>query len=302
MSALILFHIENPIQRDKLVGFLEGDKYKAVLGDIPKVGDSSANIVEFIIQTKPHIVVMDYISEDALSVKIMQEVTDRLPDTGFIFVDSRGNADRENIMLAFNEGVGAFLPAEVLAISFLNIIARVLEGPMRFRHKNIEQGNAKEYQKIGEELAKLKVRLNSSQKLVNYLLATPANLQPRKVLILSDSGYQREMLKKLMEDVNFNVITASTVDEAVSQTLAEKPRVIISDYRLEEGKTGVDVCKEIKFTNNYASCFFVVCTAGEDMLNKIMDPGNGVDDCILKPSTDTSIAEFISRIALGLLL
>ncbi|MDR1165647.1 MAG: response regulator [Deltaproteobacteria bacterium] len=304
MASLVLFQIENRVLREKLMGFLEGDKYRAEESPLPEPTATPTAVAQSIMERAPQVVVMDYVSEDAFSVKALQEVTDHNSEVGFIFVDSRGETDRENIMMAFNEGARAFLPAEVTATSFLNTVARVQEGPARFRPATgqEEMALAEELQKVGDQLSKAKVNLKNAQKLISYLLSTPVNLQPRKILVLSDSGYQRELLRKILEDANFVVLTAGTIEDAVSQTLSEKPRVVISDYRLEEGKTGVDFCRELKFNHKYGPCFFVVCTAGEDMLSKIMGPGNGVDDCLLKPSTDSSISDFIARVSLGLIL
>jgi CheY-like chemotaxis protein len=205
--------------------------------------------------------------------------------------------------MAFNEGAAAFVRPDVLKETFLTMIARVCEGPARFRHaREGDRRLEEELQDTGQALARAKSLLAGAQKLINYLLTTPPGSQPRKVLILSDSGYQREMLKKLLEDSNFQVVTASGVDEAVDLAMAEKPRIIISDYALEDGRTGVDFCREMKFNRKLLPLYFVVCTAGLDKLPAIMAPGNGVDDCIQKPSAESSAAEFISRVALGLTL
>jgi DNA-binding NarL/FixJ family response regulator len=205
--------------------------------------------------------------------------------------------------MAFNEGVRGFLRQDVTKAAFINILFRAYAGPARFRPVLMdEKAREDEIQRLGQKLSKKNVHLSSAQKLINYLLATPLNLQPRKVLLLSDSGYQRELLKKILEDSNFIVNTSGTIDEALGIMNAEKPRIIISDYGLDEGKTGVDFCREVKFVHKYGPCYFVVCTAGEDKLPLIMAPGNGVDDCMLKPSTDSSISEFVARVSLGLIL
>jgi DNA-binding NtrC family response regulator len=265
-------------------------------------GGPDSEVSAQILATRPDVVVINYIAEDAWSVKVLQEVTDERRATGFIFADT-GATDLENLTMAFNEGAAAFVRRDVQKTAFLNMIARICEGPARIRHsRDGDRHLEEELQTTGQALSKSKVLLAGAHKLINYLLTTPVNAQPRKALILSDSSYQREMLKTILEDANFQVVTASGVDEAVNLTLSEKPRIIISDYALEEGRTGVDVCKELKFNRKFLPLYFVVCTAGLDKLPVIMAPGNGVDDCILKPSSDSSAAEFISRIAIGLIL
>jgi DNA-binding NarL/FixJ family response regulator len=306
MSTSIFFQIEDNALLEKLKGFLEGEKYQVLLPKAPLEGEESAlpltKITQDILKQKPDIVVMDYNHDDEQSVKILQAVTDEYPNTSFIFIDSTSPADREHIVLAFNEGVKGFLLPDITKTLFLNSLSRAASGPSRSRTGEDTQSLAQELQDQGQRLGKLKIQLNSAQKLVNYLLTTPLSSQPRKVLVLSDSGYQREILKKLLEDYNFVVVTATTLEEAVTLTLKEKPRIVLSDYGLEDGKTGVDFCKELKYNQKFTPCYFVVCTASQDKLPLIMAPGNGVDDCLLKPSTDSATAEFITRIALGLIL
>ena len=252
-----------------------------------------------ILAAAPDVVIMDYEAEDALSVKILQEVTDQNPKVGFIFVDS-GKADRENVLMAINEGAQAFIPSDIQPLALLNYVNRAVSGPKRLRRS--ETFDDGELQLVNERLTLVKTRLNSAQKLIAYLLSTPLSTQPRKALILSDSSYQRELLKKHLEDHNFVALTASTMTEAVNTVMAEKPRIVISDYELDDGHTGVDFCKELKFVCKYTPCYFVVCTANQDKFSTVMTPGNGVDDCILKPASPTTLNAFLTRVALGLII
>jgi DNA-binding NarL/FixJ family response regulator len=306
VSASVYFQIEDPELQERLKGYLEGEKYQPLFPKPPLEGEPEAmlltSLTQGVLRQNPDIVVMDYLADDALSVKVMQAVTDQYPGTSFIFMDSKNPSDRENIILAFNEGARGFLLPDVSKTHFLNALARAYSGPSRTRTGEDSHSLEQELQDQGQKMAKFKIRLNSAQKLVNYLLSTPLGSQPRKVLVLSDSGYQREIFKKLLEDYNFVVVTSESIEEAVPLTLKEKPRIIVSDYSLEDGRTGVDFCKELKYNQKYNPCYFVICTASEDKLPLIMAPGNGVDDCILKPASDSAVSEFVTRIALGLIL
>jgi DNA-binding NarL/FixJ family response regulator len=302
MLATLLFHIEDDALRAKLVSFLEGEKYTIQPDLTREEGELPSDLAKRLISSHPDVVVMDYVQEDAFSVKVLQSATDQFAQANFVFVDP-GSTDMENIIMAFNEGARGFLRKDATQAVFLTTLSRAFSGPARWRSAQ-EDDNAleKEIHRLGQKIARGRASLTSSYKLISYLLSTPLNLQPRKVLILSDSSYQRELLKKIMEDANFLVSTAATTDEAVTGINEEKPRIIISDYGLNEGKTGVDFCREVKFVHKYGPCFFVVCTADEDKLPVIMAPGNGVDDCLLKPSTDSSISEFIARVSVGLII
>jgi DNA-binding response OmpR family regulator len=299
MSVKVAMIIEDAALKATLSGYLS-DKFVFVEDPAPDLAQGPNAIADFIIKSSPEIVIMDYLSEDALSVKVLQEVSDKNDKISFIFVDSLGQADRENIMMAINEGAQAFIPREITKIVFQNYLNRVVSGPLRLRGS--ESTSEKDYQNINECLNFTTSRLTGAHQLIAYLLSTPLSLQPRKALILSDSSYQRELLKKHLQDNNFVVLTSSKISEAVSLTLAEKPRILISDYELDEGQTGLDFCREIKFVQKFTPCYFVVCTASQDKISKVMTPGNGVDDCLLKPASISSLNEFLARVAQGLLL
>jgi DNA-binding response OmpR family regulator len=83
--------------------------------------------------------------------------------------------------------------------------------------------------------------------------------------------------------------------------LSENPRIIVSDLELEGG-SGLEFCQSVKFTHKITPCHFVICTANQTRFAKVMTPGNGVDDCLLKPSGTHDTQEFIARVAMGLLL
>jgi len=301
MPVKVLVQIKDDEQRKKFLTYLEGERFSVIEDTLADIDEYFKDAIAKIVSEKPTVVLADYLAEDAISVKVLQEISDLSPETRFIFIDSSGNTDPENMMMAFNEGARAFLPLDIQQVPFLNYITRAIEGPGRLRHEASTIAEA-DLQALNEKISRIKSYLLRSEKLITYLLSTPLSAQFRKVLILSDSGYQREILKKHLEDNNFIVITAAKFDEAVAMTLSEKPRIVISDYGLEDGKNGIDFCKTLKFTNKYVPCYFIVCTASEDKESIVMQPGNGVDDCLLKPASASALNEFLARVAQGLLL
>jgi DNA-binding response OmpR family regulator len=300
MSAKVLLMIRDAGLLAELSEPL-ADRFNLVEGRAPDKLAGPDPAARDILAVGPDLVIMDYEGEDALSVKILQEVNDNNPKVGFIFVDSAGLTDRENVLMAINEGASAFVTPGIQPVALQNYVNRALNGPRR-HHPAENPIDEDELQKVGQQLTNVKTRLNNAEKLIAYLLSTPLSAQPRKALILSDSAYQRELLRKHLEDHNFVVLTASTVVEAVNATMAERPRIVISDYELEEGQTGVDFCRELKFVQKFTPCFFVVCTASQDRFSQIMTPGNGVDDCVLKPATPKALNAFLTRMAMGLII
>jgi DNA-binding NarL/FixJ family response regulator len=301
MIAKVLLLIDDEELRAKLTSYLASDRFAVSSGPSLKSSAHVEKTIAHIASVSPNLVIMDYQSEDEASVKVLQYFTDQERRTDFIFVDSYLLADREKIMLAFNEGVGAFLSPDISAVGLVNYVTRVVNGSSRLR-VGLGEDEELESQQSRDNSSRIRNRLDNAQKLIAYLLSTPLTAQPRKTLILSDSAYQRELLKKYLEDHNFIVLTSAKFEDAVTVALTEKPRVVISDYTLDDGKTGVDFCHTLKFVHKFTPCYFVVCTANMAKYHVILTPGNGVDDCVLKPSPTSQLNEFLASVSAGLLL
>jgi DNA-binding response OmpR family regulator len=275
----------------RLESYSPDDRHEAVAGRI--------------MAHEPQVVVMDYQPEDAASVKLMQAVTELAGPPEFIFIETEVQADREQVMMALNEGARAFLPRKFEPAALRNYVERAASGPSRLRLKVQEKAGGGDELEVVQRLevlcGELRIRTNSFQKLISYLLTTPSGAQPRKVLVVSDSPYQLEMLKKILEDYNFQPLVASNPADGLNLALSEKPRLVISDLELD-GQNGIEFCQALKFTHKLIPCYFIICTANQDKISLVMTQGNGVDDCLIKPSGQSDTEDFISRVALGLLL
>lgn len=267
------------------------------------MAESMMAITDRIMAEKADVAVLDYWTEDAASVKLMQAVTDLAKRPEFIFIENaEEKAEREQILMAINEGARAFLPQNFHADALVNYVERAASGPGRLRSWGSgPQHNEKIAARLEESLGFLRVKNSSFKKLVAYLLATPVSAQARKVLVVSDSPYQLELLKKFLEEHNFIPLTAAHPNEGLAIALSERPKIVVSGMEFE-GQTGIEFCQALKFTNKYVPCYFIICTSDKDKIAKVMVPGNGVDDCIVKPAGQSDQIDFVSRVALGLLV
>ena len=283
---------------------LAGAKHEVLELACPSPAETTIEAVAaLIMEQNADVVVMDYWSEDAASVKLMQTVTDMTDRPEFIFIEAGSeDVEREQVMMALNEGARAFLSKPFKVSALVNYVERALSGPGRLRLKALENyGPEAAINHLEEQLGDSRVKSSSFQKIISYLLSTPVSVQARKVLVVSDSPYQLELLKKILDEHNFQVLTASNPEDGLNVAMSDKPRIIISDLELE-GQTGVEFCQTVKFTNKLGPCYFIICTANQDKIGKVMTPGNGVDDCLIKPSGQSDTVDFISRVAVGLLL
>jgi CheY-like chemotaxis protein len=76
-------------------------------------------------------------------------------------------------------------------------------------------------------------------------MATQARLTG-KILIVDDERAVAEATSLLLELEGYEVSIASSADEALERALARSPDLIVSDYQLRGGQTGVRVVKSVR--------------------------------------------------------
>jgi DNA-binding response OmpR family regulator len=112
----------------------------------------------------------------------------------------------------------------------------------------------------------------------------------QKVLVVEDESHIRGFITVNLSISNFDVIEASSGEEALKLCKSEKPDLVVLDIMLP-GIDGYEVCKRIR--EDYPDIFIIMLTAkGEDM-DKIIGLDLGADDYMVKPFNPM---ELVSRI------
>lgn len=299
--AKIIVSLADAGEQEEVAGALRLKKYAISAVPAMAAGDSPKKVAARLLKERAQVAVMDYLPEDAASVKVLQAATEDALAPRFIFVLPDG-APVSHILMAVNEGAAAIIERPINLEALGNYVERAINGPSRFRGgQDSEASAAAEISDLEKEAKAMKMQLASNRKLISYLLATPAASQHRSAMVVSDSTYQREQLRKLFEEHGFHVFLATDPEDGLATALQERPRVVISDLEME-GKNGIEFCRELKITNKFMPCFFIICTANSEKIDSVMAPGNGVDGCVLKPSSESDSQELIAAAAMGLLL
>ncbi len=299
--AKIIVGLADPGMRDEVCSGLRLKRYDVAVHVPEGEAETPKELAARLIAEQADVAILDYIVEDAESVKMLQASTDHADLPRFIFVLPEG-APVSHILMAVNEGASALIEQPLNIESLVNYVGRAISGPSRFRYER-DKGEtlAADFAVMERDAKILATQIASNRKLISFLMSTPLASQHRTAMLVSDSAYQRDSLKKLFEDHGFHVFLAHNPEEGTAVALEEKPRIVISDLEME-GKNGIEFCHDLKINHKFMPCFFVICTANREKIDKVMAPGNGVDGCVLKPSTESDNQELIATAAMGLLL
>ena len=113
-----------------------------------------------------------------------------------------------------------------------------------------------------------------------------------KVLIVEDETSQLEVLAYNLEAEGFDVVKASDGTEGLMLVREEEPDVILLDWMLP-GTSGIEICRQIKMTQEFKSIPIIMISARTKEIDKIRGLETGADDYVAKPY---SVLELIARV------
>ena len=113
-----------------------------------------------------------------------------------------------------------------------------------------------------------------------------------KILIVEDEVAIVTLLRYNLEKEGFAVIATGDGEEAVNLVKEHRPDIIVLDWMLP-GMTGVEVCKQVRWTQEVKNTPIIMLSARGEEGDRIRGLDSGADDYMVKPF---SPAELISRI------
>jgi DNA-binding LytR/AlgR family response regulator len=118
----------------------------------------------------------------------------------------------------------------------------------------------------------------------------------KKILVIEDEKQLLLNITELLEEENFEVVTASNGKEGIFQALKERPDLIICDIMMPE-MDGYEVFNELNRNKNTSIIPFVFLTAKVDRCDLRKGMALGADDYIFKPfKSDDLITSVKTRI------
>ncbi len=118
-------------------------------------------------------------------------------------------------------------------------------------------------------------------------------MQNETVLVVEDEPAIREMIVTTLEMAGFDCLQAEDVSEAHNRVVDARPAIILLDWMLPGGQSGIDFCRRLKKDELLSEIPIIMLTAKGEEDNKVQGLDAGADDYITKPF---STRELVSRI------
>jgi DNA-binding response OmpR family regulator len=103
-----------------------------------------------------------------------------------------------------------------------------------------------------------------------------------KVLVVDDEFILRDLMRTILEEEGYSVITASNGEEALTKADNELPDLIILDLMMP-GKSGLEVCKILKSQSETKHIPVVMATVLGREVDRTLTKEAGADAHFMKP-------------------
>lgn len=112
------------------------------------------------------------------------------------------------------------------------------------------------------------------------------------VLVVEDEPAQRELLVYNLSAAGFDVVSAESGDDAILCAEEDQPHLILLDWMLP-GRSGIDVCRQLKTNSDTKEIPIVMLTARSEEADTVRGLETGADDYVTKPY---SVNELVARV------
>jgi len=117
-----------------------------------------------------------------------------------------------------------------------------------------------------------------------------------KVMVVEDESDIREILKNLLEEEGFQVVTLDNGMNLLEELKSNLPDLLLLDQILP-GKTGVEAVREVRASQNFGRLPIIMVTGLSGEEDKVNALDLGADDYVTKPFYPKELAARIKALA-----
>lgn len=104
-----------------------------------------------------------------------------------------------------------------------------------------------------------------------------------QILIIDDDPAIQILLKRTLHRQGYEVAVASNGEDGLVQARKLRPGLILCDWNMPPGITGLEVCCQVKATPELSTTMFVLLTAKTALEDRVRGLDAGADDFLSKP-------------------
>jgi two-component system cell cycle response regulator DivK len=116
----------------------------------------------------------------------------------------------------------------------------------------------------------------------------------KKILIVDDTDWNRDLLVQLLED-DYDLVQAVNGEEGVSKTASEKPDLVLMDLGMPV-MDGWEATRRIKANGDLKHIPVIAVTSHAMVGDEIQAREAGCDDYVAKPVDEVELLEKIKRL------
>ena len=115
-----------------------------------------------------------------------------------------------------------------------------------------------------------------------------------KILSIDDNNQNLTLIEQVLND-DFDIVSSDGNSPIIELILKEQPQIILLDINLE-GKSGYDLCKELRCSNVDEDIIVIFVSALSTVDDKLVAYANGGDDYISKPVDIVELCHKLKRV------
>ncbi|RME28886.1 MAG: response regulator, partial [Deltaproteobacteria bacterium] len=107
-------------------------------------------------------------------------------------------------------------------------------------------------------------------------------IEDTTILVVDDDKFNVTLMRELCNTIGYRVVEAKNGFEALRKVGEQRPDLILLDLMMT-GKSGFEVCQELKSDKSTADIPIIIVTALDDLESKMRGIKLGADDYVTKP-------------------